>query len=308
MTTPATGPAPRRRLLDTNSGSLRDAFGLPEWGLVAAIALMWGSSFLLMEVGLAAMEPAVVTMARIGLGAAALTALPRARTPIAGEDWPRVAMLGIVWMAVPLSLFPIAQQWVDSSVAGMINGGMPILTGVWAAVLLRRLPGWRQALGLVIGFGGIVAIMLPELAGADATAVGSLLILGAVTCYGLAANISVPLQQRYGSLPVLWRAQLVAFVLVAPLGLWQAPASSWEWGPVLAMLPLGVLGTGAAFALMTTLVGRVGGPRGSITIYFVPVVAIVLGIVLLGEQLHPSALVGTALVLTGAWVTSRRER
>jgi drug/metabolite transporter (DMT)-like permease len=73
------------------------------------------------------------------------------------------------------------------------------------------------------------------------------------------------------------------------------------------MLPLGLLGTGLAFVLMATLVGRVGGPRGSVAIYFVPIVAIALGVLVRGEALHPLAAVGTALVVAGAWITSRRE-
>jgi drug/metabolite transporter (DMT)-like permease len=100
---------------------------------------------------------------------------------------------------------------------------------------------------------------------------------------------------------------VAALVIVVPAGLLGLPSSSFAWGPVLALLPLGVLGTGLAFVLMATLVGRVGGPRGSIAIYFVPVVAIVLGVVALGERVHPLALLGTALVLLGAWVTSRRD-
>jgi drug/metabolite transporter (DMT)-like permease len=73
------------------------------------------------------------------------------------------------------------------------------------------------------------------------------------------------------------------------------------------MLPLGVLGTGVAFVLMTTLVGRVGASRGSIAIYFIPVVAILLGVGVLGEPLAPSAAAGTGLVLAGAWLASRAE-
>jgi drug/metabolite transporter (DMT)-like permease len=73
------------------------------------------------------------------------------------------------------------------------------------------------------------------------------------------------------------------------------------------MVPLGALGTGLAFALMTTLVGRVGGPRGSIAIYFTPIVAIALGVGLAGESLHPLAAVGCVLVVGGAWFTSRRQ-
>jgi drug/metabolite transporter (DMT)-like permease len=106
---------------------------------------------------------------------------------------------------------------------------------------------------------------------------------------------------------VLLRAQLAALALLVPFGLWSLPGSRLAWGPALAMLPLGILGTGLAFVLMTTLVGRGGGPRGAVATYFIPVVAIVLGVVFLGERVAPAALLGTTLVLVGAWLTSRRE-
>jgi drug/metabolite transporter (DMT)-like permease len=73
------------------------------------------------------------------------------------------------------------------------------------------------------------------------------------------------------------------------------------------MVPLGALGTGLAFVAMTNLVGRAGAPRGAIAIYFVPVVAIVLGVTVRGEQVAALAILGTGLVLVGAWLTSRRE-
>ena len=73
------------------------------------------------------------------------------------------------------------------------------------------------------------------------------------------------------------------------------------------MLPLGVLGTGLAFVLMATLTGRVGGPRASVAIYFLPIVAIVLGVLVLGETVAPVALLGVLLVIAGAWFASRRE-
>jgi drug/metabolite transporter (DMT)-like permease len=73
------------------------------------------------------------------------------------------------------------------------------------------------------------------------------------------------------------------------------------------VVALGAVGTGLAFAAMTSLVGRVGGPRGSVSIYLVPVVAILLGVLVLGEHVAPLALAGTALVILGAWLTSRRE-
>ena len=299
--------APKRHLLETSGGTLTDAFGMPEWGLLTVVAMVWGSSFLFIAIGLQSFQPGVVALARVSLGALALGLVPRARRSIPREDLPRIALLGALWMGVPLMLFPIAQQWIDSSVAGMINAAVPITTAVWSTVLLRRLPGPRQLAGIAVGFVGVLAIFLPELRGSSATALGALLVGLAVVLYGLSANLAVPLQQRHGALPVLWRAQLVALVIVAPFGVWQLPASSWSWSSALAMVPLGVLGTGLAFVFMTILVGRVGGPRGSIAIYFTPIVALVLGVAVLGEDVAPIALVGTLLVLLGAWITSRRE-
>lgn len=301
------GTRRRPAVLATAEGSRADEFGTVEWGLLSGIAAIWGSSFLFIAMGLDAFEPTVVSLARLGLGVAALGVVPRARRRVAREDWPRVVLLGLVWMAIPLLLFPVAQQWVDSSVAGMINGAVPLFSALVASVLLRRLPGGRQLLGLVVGFAGVVAITLPNSRGADASLVGVLLIVLAVFLYGLATNLAVPLQQQYGSLPVLFRAQLAALVVVAPFGLAGLDGSSWAWSSGLAMLPLGVLSTGLAYVLMTTLVGRAGAARGSVAIYFVPVVAIVLGVAVRGERLHPLALAGTALVLVGAWLTSRRE-
>jgi drug/metabolite transporter (DMT)-like permease len=189
----------------------------------------------------------------------------------------------------------------------MLNGAVPLFGAAWAVVLLRRPLARTQTLGLVVGFAGVLAISWPEVEGSRATTLGAGLVLLAVMLYGLAVNLAVPLQQRHGSLPVLLRAQLAALVPLLPFGLWSLPGSRLEWGAVLAMLPLGVLGTGLAFVLMTTLVGRVGGPRGAVATYFIPVVAIALGVVFLGERAAPAALLGTALVLAGAWLASRRE-
>lgn len=307
LVTHVEGAPPPRRLLASGTGTRAGAFGPADWGLLAAVASLWGSSFLFIDIGLRSLEPGVVAAARLLLGAGALALLSRARRTVAREDLPRVALLGVIWMGVPMVLFPVAQQWIDSSVAGMINGAMPLTTVAWSVLLLRRISGRSQLAGLAVGFSGVLAVSWPVVAGSRSTALGVALVVAAVVLYGLAANLAVPLQQRYGTLPVLLRSQLAALVLVVPFGLASLPGSRWEWGPVLAMVPLGILSTGFAFAFMFTLVGRVGGPRGAIAIYFVPVVAILLGAVLLGERVPPMALAGTALVLLGAGLASRAE-
>ena len=101
-------------------------------------------------------------LVRAAAVAAALALVPAARRGVDRHDLPRIAVLGVVWIGVPLTLFPFAQQRIDSSVAGMINGAVPILTAVWATALLRRLPRRRQLLGIAVGFAGVVAVFVPE--------------------------------------------------------------------------------------------------------------------------------------------------
>lgn len=301
--------APRRRLLEAGEGASFGAFEPRDWSFVAAIAVTWGSSFLFIAMGLDAFAPGVVSLVRVGLGALTLALFPRARRAVEDRgDLVRIAVLGQLWIGVPFLLFPIAQQHVDSSVAGMINASMPIAAATWGLVLLRRLPGRIQLLGLAVGFVGIIGVFLPQLRESEATAFGALLLLLAVVLYGLSTHLVVPLQQKYGGLAVIWRAQLSALVLIAPVGLWQLPQSSFAWSSAVAMVPLGVVGTGLALVWMADLAGRVGGSRASVAIYLVPLVAIVLGVLVRHERIAPLALAGMALVLVGAYLTSRAER
>ena len=299
----------RGRVLSTAQGTRPEAFGPAEWGLLSAVALMWGSSFLWIDIGLEAFRPPVIAVARIVMGALALGFIARSRRPVAREDWPRVVLLALVWTAIPLLLFPIAQDLgVSSSSAGMINGAMPLFAALFASILLRRLPGPLQAIGLLVGFVGVVLVSLSSAGAEGGSALGTALALLATVLYGLAANIMVPLQQKYGALPVIVRAQLVALVAVLPFGIVAIPDSRWAWPSALAMVALGVFGTGLAYVASSTLLGRAGPTRGSVQIYFIPVVALVLGVVFLDEEVTGMALAGVALIIVGAYLTSRRER
>lgn len=296
----------------TARGSSDAAFTPRDWALLVFVGIVFGSSFLFIEIALISLSPPVITFARLALGYLTLSLFPRARdVRISREDGRRVAAIGLVWLALPLMLFPTAQLYIDSSVAGMLNGAMPLMTVGWTVMLARTLPGRTQTLGLAVGFLGIVAVSLPEIPigelGTPATLLGATLALSAAFLYGLAATLITPLQQRYGSLAVLHRAQRWALLFVAPFALFGLRDSSYSGSAMLALIPLGVLGTALAFIAIATLIGRVGAPRGSVAIYLVPLVAIALGVTFLGEQVHPLAFSGALLIILGAWLTSRRE-
>lgn len=275
--------------------------------LVSGIALVWGSSFVFIEVALESFEPAVIAFLRVSFGVTTIAWLPRARTPVDLSDMGGIVVVGALWMAVPFLLFPVAQQWIDSSLAGMVNGSVPLFATLVATLVARRLPGLVQAVGLVIGFAGVVAIGWPATRDARSSVTGLVLVLLATISYGIALNVVVPLQRKYGSLPVLSRVQLVALVLTVGPALASLGDSTFTWPSLLATVPLGCLGTGVAYVWMTTLASRVGPARASVTIYFVPVVAIVLGVVSRDETVALISLSGTALVLLGAYLTSRAE-
>ncbi|CAN5445603.1 DMT family transporter [soil metagenome] len=284
------------------------AFTSSDWALLLSLALIWGSSFVFIAVGLDHFTPAQIAFLRIALGTVALGLVPSARRQVQRDDWGRLALLGLLWMGIPFLLFPLAQQWIDSSLAGMLNGGVPLWAALFATVIARRLPPRGVLTGLAAGFTGILLVSLPTLDTDGSTTLGAGLIVLATVLYGLSLNIAVPLQRRYGSLPVMLRAQAVAAVFTLPFAAAGVGQASFGWGSIAAVGALGILGTGVALAMMATLAGRVGAARGSIAIYMVPIVAIVLGAAFRSEVIHPLSIAGTAMVILGAWITSRSQR
>ena len=276
--------------------------------LLLAVAVMWGSSFLLIDIGVDHFTPELVALLRVAFGAGALAVVPAARSRVPGAAWPAIAVLGVIWMAAPFVLFGIAEQSIDSSLAGMLNGGAPLFTAIVAGLATRQLPSRGRAAGLAVGLAGVVAISWPAVQDAEASAAGAGLVVLATVLYGVAFNLAGPLQRRHGALPVIWRAQLVALALLAPFGIAGVPASTFAWSSLLAVAVLGGLGTAVAFVAFTTLAGRVGSTRASVAVYFLPAVAIALGAVFRDETIAAVSLLGTGLVTAGAYLTSRADK
>ncbi len=318
MVTSPGDPAPptaTRRLFEQSNAANDGSFTPQDWGLFVSVALIWGSSFLLIDIGLDAFPPGLITLLRVGSGAAALWLLPappgtrNARNArIEPADRGRVVLLSVIWVALPFTLFPLAQGSINSAVTGLLNGATPIFAALVAATLLHQRARGALLVGIIVGFVGIALISLPSIGDGGSEARGVALVLAATVCYGFAINLAAPLQQRYGSLPLMARVLTLATVWTLPYGLWEIGDADWRLGPLVAVLFLGVVGTGVAFALMGTLVGRVGSTRASFITYLIPVVSLVLGVTFRGDEVSPLALAGIALVLSGAVLASRARR
>jgi drug/metabolite transporter (DMT)-like permease len=285
----------------------RDPFAPLDWGLFVAVGGIWGASFLFIAIGLEHFHPGLITWARVGLGAAALAVLPAARTRIDRVDQRRLIAISIVWVGIPFTLFPLAEEHINSAVTGLLNGATPFFAGLFGALFFDRMPRGPQRAGMAVGFVGIALVSLGSAVGGGSAVVGVVMVLMATVCYGVATNLTGSLQQKYGSVAVMSKVLATAAVWTAPFGIWGLVRSDFGWDAAAATTVLGVVGTGIAFAFMATLVGRVGGPRASFITYLVPVVALVLGAVFRDDEVTALALLGVALVIGGALLASRRE-
>ena len=292
-------------ICETPAATAKDA--MPDWLLLVVPGVIWGASFLFIAEGLKAIGPAGVTFVRIAVGFATLALFPSAWKPVAREDWRAIVLLGVVWLAFPLTMFPFAEERVSSALTGMLNAANPLFVALVTAVSERRLPSRAISAGLAVGLAGAVLVALPSLGEGRSSIIGVVLILAALVSYGFALGIAKPLQQRHGALPVIWRAQLVALVLTAPLGIPDVVRASWTPRALLSLLALGALGTAIAHVMITIAAGRVGPTRASATTFLIPGVALVLGVVILGERVSWIAVAGCFVCVAGAWLMRRAQ-
>jgi drug/metabolite transporter (DMT)-like permease len=275
------------------------------WLLLIIPGLIWGASFLFIAEGLRSVGPGGVTFLRIAIGFATLALFPTARNPIERKDWPRIAWLGLLWFAFPLSMFPFAEQRVSSALTGMLNGANPLFATLVAAFIHRRWPSRGIAFSLAIGMAGAVMIALPAFGEGRSSVEGVLMIMAALVSYGVALNLAQSLQQKYGSVPVIWRSQAVGLILAAPFGIPALSTAHWTIGPVLSLLALGIFGTGIAYVLMASAAGRFGAAKASGTAFLIPAVALALGVAVRNEHVVRLSVIGGAVCITGAWLMKR---
>lgn len=279
-----------------------------DWVRWLTPGVVWGTSFFFIAEGLEAFPAAVITPMRVGFGFATLAMVPATRAVrIERADRWRVALLGLIWMAIPLSIFPFAERTVSSSVVGMLNGATPIFVTTVAAFLARSVPRARQLAGIALGFAGVVLIALPAGAGESSWG-GVALIIGALVFYGFALNVAVPLQRKYGALATMWRVQGVAFVLTLPFAISSIDdidtKSPKLWTAFAALVGLGVLGTALAYVAMADNAGRLGSTRAAASVYLIPVVSLLLGALVRHEDVLVLSVIGCAVALVGAYVAT----
>lgn len=274
-------------------------------GLIAALSLVWGSSYLLIAIGLDSLAPGIVAWGRVALGALVLWMFPAARKTIERRDWGRILIVAVTGNAGPALLFATAEQTVESAVVGLLTAATPLLVLVVAVGLGTRNLRAVHYVGLLIGFGGLVLMATPNLSAIDAPVAGIAMVGLAVSGYAITSNVVVPLQRRYGGTAVIARALAISAVLLLPVAASDLAESTFAWPSVLAVTVLGVVGTGLARMMSANLGGRTGAARASVIGYTIPVVAVLLGVTFRSDTVSPIEIVGLGLALSGAFLGSR---
>jgi drug/metabolite transporter (DMT)-like permease len=276
------------------------------WVLFASLGLIWGMPYLLIKVAVESVEPAFVVFVRVALGAAILVPIVLARRQVGAlrGHWRWVLAFAVTELTFTFLALTWAEQRISSSLAALLISSVPIVGALLARQfgLDDHLTG-RRILGLAIGMLGVASLVGLDVEGGDLLSVAAVGIT--VLGYSLGPII---VEKRLGdvpSLPVIAVALAINTLIYAPLGWLARPTSPVPGSAWASMAVLGVLCTALAFVILFALIGEVGAPRAQVITYVNPAVAVVLGVLVLGEPLTLGIAIGFPLVLVGSWLATR---
>lgn len=276
------------------------------WLLFTSLGLIWGLPYLLIKVAVESVEPSFIVFVRVALGAAILLpiVLVKGQWGLLRGHWTWVAAFALVEITFTFLALTWAEQRISSSLAALLIASVPIV-GALLAWRFGLDTHWstRRGVGLAMGFLGVAALVGLD---ADGSSLLSVAAVGVtVLGYSLGPIIIEKRLAALPSLPVIAAALALNTVIYAPWA-WAArpvePVAPEAWA---SMVVLGVLCTALAFVFLFALIGEVGAPRAQVITYVNPAVAVVLGVIVLGEPLTLGIAIGFPLVLVGSWLATR---
>ena len=277
------------------------------------LALIWGASFLFIKLAVRDMSPATLVLSRAVLGAVTLGLIFAARrqTPIPAGT--RTRLLPFLVMAIFGSLLPwfafgFGELSISSALASILNATTPLWTAVFAYwVTPAERPSALNYLGVAVGFLGTGIVIAPDLIGHPlrATTLGTLAVAGAAASYAVAALVQRRRLRGVSPLQVgFWQLALtapLAFIVAFP----TIGATRLGWTSIMAMLALGVGGSGIAYLLYYFMMNTLGATRATTVTFLLPVTAVFWGASLLNESITLPILAGMVVILLGVFLTSR---
>lgn len=287
---------------------------LKAWLLLLLLALIWGSSFILIKKGLIAFAPDQLAAIRIAsAGFVLLPFLLRRFRTVQRHHWPKLVSVGLVGSFIPAFLFAFAQTQLASGVTGVLNTFTPLATLIIGVVIFRQLVAMQQWVGVFIGLGGTVILITANASGALQFNAYALLIIVATICYGLNLNL---IKHHIPDLSALTITGVSLFLVAPPALIYLLAATPFVEQvttqpdaifPLSAILVLGIIGTAMALVIFNTVVKMTDTTFTSSVTYLIPIVALILG-VMDGEPFLIEHAVGMAAILVGVFIANRRPQ
>ena len=294
---------------------IHTVMGAGEWGLLFFLSLLWGGSFFFIGVAVRDLPPMVIVTLRVSLAALTLWCVVGAmRIPVPLSRASIMAFLGMGFLnnAIPFSLLVWGQSQIASGLASILNATTPFFTVIVAGVFLKDEKATRgKVLGVLIGLGGAVLIIGPgALEGLGNHIWGQLACVAAGVSYAFAGVFGRRFKTM-GIPPILTATGQVtaSSLMLIPITLWWerpwelAPPQAGTWGAILA---LGTVSTALAYIVYFRLLSRAGATNLLLVTLLIPVTAVWLGVVFLGEDLRGIHLAGMALIMVGLSTTDGR--
>ncbi len=285
-----------------------------DWLIFLLLGFFWGSSYLFIKIGVDhGLQPFTLITFRLLIGfilLAAVVAVAREPLPRDARMYGHLAVMGTINIAIPFGLITFAEQTVDSSLAAVINGAVPLLVIVIAAIFLKgETITVNRLAGLAVGFVGVAMIVGLDITDlSSSSAVGELALLGSTLSYacgavyarahvhGLRPMIPALFQVFFG----LVVTSVLAFTFEHPLAAVPAPEA------IFAVVWLGLLGSGLAYLAFFRTLQRWGATRTSLVAYLLPVYGIALGTLVRSEPISWTTLAGTGLIIAGIALVNAR--
>jgi len=279
------------------------------WILFAAMSLLWGTPYLLIKVAVAEIEPTFLVFARLVISAVVLLPLAAARGSLraAGKAWPTLLTIAVAGIVVPFLLIAYGEQHITSSLAALLIAADPLFIVVLALWLdpSERATGWRL-LGLGLGFVGVAALLGLNLGGDAQAALGGAMLLGAALCYALSALL---IKRASGVRPLGSTSVSLAMasVLLVPFAALNVPHAMPSLPVLASLLALSLVCTALAYVIYFSLIAAAGATRAALITYVNPAVAVVLGVLILGEPVTVGTIGGFVLIIAGCVLSTRRS-
>jgi drug/metabolite transporter (DMT)-like permease len=270
------------------------------------LAALWGASFLFMRIGAPEFGPVALVFVRVAGASALLLPLLAAQGQLGAlrQHWRPLLVVGLLNSALPFALFTVAALTLSAGLSGIFNATAPLWGAVVAWLWLKDKPTPARALGLVIGFGGVLVLawgkasFKPGLHGVS-PAVGIAACITATLLYGFTVNFTKRALQGVPPMAVAAGSQSWAALVTLGPALWLWPTSNPSAGAWTAVAVLALACTGLAYILFFRLIAHVGPAQAISVTYLIPVFAIGWGVLFLGEGVTPILLTGGAIVLLG---------